>query len=368
MNRSLCVAALVALASAVGSAPVRADALPTDIVSAPSLTSDQKRRVQDFAATAAAQLKAADWSQQEKARDEVLAALDAQGVSVSFRLELSSALAGELGAIASGKDDHASFNAVRIAGKLGTAPGVDVVRGALGDARPAVRIGAARAARELMKAIARASVSPIQASKLEDLLDQIAKVLKSEKQATVAKNLVLALDAPRAFPQGGPLGGLLAGSLEKMSEALAARIASIRATGAQADAAEWTDALVAGVDALRRTFIDPNRAGEAKQPGLRAQAATLCGQALSLVKARAGSEKGLAGAADGAGLKTTTIASEVVLLLIEGASRSQQLDSAFAKAVDGGDAGELRKGVDDWIGAGGRLSKPPFGLDAKQFN
>lgn len=365
MKRGWVVAMVLASVCPAVSPRVMGQAMPVEAVTAPSLSPEQVQKLRAFTEARLARLRSTDATERETARDELLAPLDSQGVTIAFRLEYSKLIAPDLGRLASDRDDHGAFNALRLAGKLGTTQGFEIVRAALGDERPAVRIGAARAAREALKWIAGAPQSPVQPARLGELVDRLASSLASESHPVTARSLVLALDAPRAGSPSSPSAELHALALEKMADALSARIASVRAAGPGTDASPWTEAVVAGVDALRRTFIDPQRAGVTSRAGLRKASAGLCGQAIALLRARA--SHGLGGSPDSASLRTVANASEAVLLLIESAERAQKLGSAFTSAVESGDASGFIGAADEWIGPSGRLGKPPFSLDVSRF-
>lgn len=352
-------AALLAAASAW--VPVAsAQSLPPDVLAASSLTADQTRRVQEFASAGLAALKGDDAAARERARDELMAPLDTAGVSLGFRLAYASYLTSELGRIAAGKDDHAAFNALRVAGKLGTPQGLDILRDALSDKRSPLRAGAARSIRETIRAAMSAAQSPIGQSKLEDMVGRLSAALATEGDPIVAKGMVLALDAPRAGASTGPQGALHAMAMERLSEALATRL---RTLGAEADSTGWTEAALAGVDSVRRTFLDPQRLEFTRQAGLKKQSATLCGQALALVKSRVSAGM-RSDDTDASMVGSVTNAAEITLLLVEGGQRTQTLGAALAASLESGNGGAFAAAVDEWLA---RLGKPPFGLDGAQF-
>ncbi|MFM9957963.1 MAG: HEAT repeat domain-containing protein [Phycisphaerales bacterium] len=355
-SRTLSLAAL--LAALVLSLPSVAvgQSLPPEVTTAASITPDQAKKVQEFVAAQVGRLKGTDAAAREAARDALMSPLDGQGVTLAFRLEYAKAITPELERLASASEDHTAFNALRVAGKLGTPRGVDILRTALNDKRPAVRAGAARSLRETIRAAVSAAQTPINQNKLEEAVESLGKALNAEADPIVAKAMVTALDAPRSGVPSGPAGALHAKAMERLAEALSARLKAAPNGDA---AAMWAEATVAGVDAVRRTFIDPQRSSFTTQAGLKKQSATLCGHAIAMVKARmfAGVKPD---ATEAAALRSIANASETTLLLIEGADRTQRL----AAAMDAGDPGAFGAAADEWLK---RLEGPPFGLDGKQF-
>jgi hypothetical protein len=337
-----------------------AQSLPPEVVTASQLTEQQKEQISAFASATLGKLKGTDPAAREDAREALIGPLEAPGVTVAFRIALATpALTKELGTIAASSDDHTAFNALRVAGKLGTPAGVDIVVKGLADKRPAVRAGAGRTMRETIRSVVTAAQSPINKSKLENAVDSLAAALATESDPIVAKGLVLALDAPRT---GAPaaFGELHARAMEKMAEALAGRLKSVPAG---AEGAGWSDAALSGVDAVKGTFIDVSRASFTSAAGLKKQAATLCGQAMGWVRARvAGGAK-----ADGADAKQLVgIASvaESTLILMDGRNIPQTLGAAVTTSLEAGSPSAINAATDEWFG---RLGQAPFSLDAKQF-
>jgi len=353
-------AAVLVAAASMWVPSASAQSLPPEVATASSLSSDQTRRVQEFASAGLAGLKGDEAAARERARDELMAPLDTPGVSLAFRLAYASYLTSELGRIATSADDHAAFNALRVAGKLGTAQGMDILRDALSDKRSPVRAGAARSIRETIRAAMSASQSPLGQSKLEDVVARLAATLANESDPIVAKGIVLALDAPRAGASTGAQGALHAMAMEKLSESLATRLKTL---APDAEATGWTEAALAGVDSVRRTFLDPQRFEFTRQAGLKKQAATLSGQSLVLAKSRVSAGM-RSDDADASMIGSVTNAAEITLLLVEGGQRTQTLGAALTASLESGNGGAFASAVDEWIA---RLGKPPFGLDPAQF-
>lgn len=335
-------------------------ALPPDIVGAQAISADQKARIEAFTAANLAKLKGEDKGEREKARDALIDPLNAQGVALAFRLAYGQALSSELGRLVTNADDHVAFNALRVASRLGTPQGIDIIRGGLTDQRASVRAGAARSMREAIRAVVTAAQSPVNKSKLETGVDALAAALNAEQDPIVARGLILALDAPRA---GTPdaFGDLHARAMEKLGESLAARLKAAPVNGE--GVAAWSEAAVSGVDSVRRTFLDPQRARFAGQAGLKKQAAILSGQALSYVSARLGAGA-KSDAPDAGSLRSVTNALETTLILIDGGAIKQTLGDALSTSLESGDSKAFNASAQMWFE---RLVAPPFGLDQKSF-
>lgn len=361
IRSSRCGGLVLAACMALGAASMAfGQALPADIIGAQAIGADQKARIEAFTAANLAKLKGEDKKAREDAREELIKPLDAQGVALAFRLAYGQALSGELGKLVANADDHVAFNALRVASRLGTPQGIDIIRGGLSDQRASVRAGAARSMREAIRSVVTAAQSPVNKSKLETGVDALATALNAEKDPIVARGLIQALDAPRA---GSPeaFGDLHARAMEKLGEALAARLKAAPVSGE--GSAAWSEAAVSGVDSVRRTFLDPQRAKFAGQAGLKKQAAILSGQALSYVSARLGAGA-KSDAPDAGSLRSVTNALETTLILIDGGAIKQTLGDALSTSLESGDAKAFTSAAQMWFE---RLVAPPFGLDPKSF-
>lgn len=298
----------------------------------------------------------------EKARDALLERLAGPDVPVAARFEYAKLLLPELKTLAASTDDHTAVNALRIAGKLQTSGALEPISKALADQRPQVRVGAARAAKDTLRTFAIATKpTPLPAKDAESLVDKLADGLAVEKDPVAAMSMVVALDAARAGSAGGAAGALHARAMEKLGDAIAARVKLVRAQKlSDDDASAWNGVVASAIEAIRRTIIDTNRGALNDKPELRKAAARANGQAVAYCRDRIAASTKNAGA-----LKPLVGAADQVLNLLAG-TKSETLSAAL-KTAEAGDAAAFGAAADKWIGASGALCKPPFSLDAKDF-
>lgn len=354
--RRLALLALLAGAASLGSpsqAQIGAGALPEGITSAQSLTPAQTDSLQAFVRQHIEGLSSGDMVRVQAARDALLAPLEQGGVSVAFRLGMSSVLAPVLADLSAGANEHTAFNALRLAGALATDASVDTIRKSLADRRSAVRYGAALAARMTIDGVTtkRTSVP------LDALLAAIQDAMRNEPDPGVYGGLIAAMEA---IDPTGP------GRVRAMTD-LAGITAERLATAGAEPSPEWARTFVRAVVAAQGSLLNQLQAG-APDGAFAKNLALLSGQALAFSARRLGDAQRPMTEAERQPLRDLVASSEVSLLFVDSALRDRRhKDQAMVAEFDSGVAGALVAELNKWIGDNGFLTQPPYSIPADRF-
>lgn len=354
--RRLALLALLAGVASPGSAAhaqIGAGALPEGLSSAQTLSPAQTESLQSFVRQHIEGLSSGEMARVQAARDALLAPLEQGGVSVAFRLGMSSVLAPALADLAVGANEHTAFNALRLAGALATDASVDTIRKSLSDKRSAVRYGAALAARMTIDGVTtkRTSVP------LDALLAAIQDALRNEPDPGVYGGLIAAMEA---IDPTGP------GRVRAMSDL--AEITAMRLANAGAEPSpEWARAFVRAVGAAQGSLLTQLQTG-APDAAFANNLALLSGQALAFSARRLGDAQRPMTEAERQPLRDLVASSEVSLLFVDSALRGRRhKDQAIVTEFDGGLVGSFVTEINKWIGGGGFLTQPPYSIPADRF-
>lgn len=354
--RRLVLLALLAGAASLGSptqAQIGAGALPDGLTSAQTLNPAQTESLQAFLRQHVEGLSSGDMARVQAARDALLAPLEQAGVSVAFRLGMSSVLAPVLADLAAGANEHTAFNALRLAGALATDASVDTIRKSLSDKRSAVRYGAALAARMTIDGVTtkRTSVP------LDALLSAIQDALRNESDPGVYGGLIAAMEA---IDPTGP------GRVRAMSD-LAGITAERLATAGAVPSPEWARAYVRAVGAAQSSLLNQLQTG-APDAAFANNLALLSGQALAFSARRLGDAQRPMTEAERQPVRDLVASAEVSLLFVDSALRGRRhKDQAIVGAFDGGLVSAMVAEINKWIGEGGFLTQAPYNIPADRF-
>lgn len=330
--------------------------LPEGITTAQTLSPQQVDALQAFVREQIQGLTSGDMMQVQKSRDALLTPLESGAVSVAFRLRMSEALAPTLADLAARPDEHTAFNALRLAGTLATDAAVGAVRKGLTDPRPAVRYGAALAARLTIEAVANKR-SPLPQGQIDALIASVEDALKNEKDPGVFGGLLAAMEA---IDPNGP------GRLRAMTSLAGITAERIAAAGGE-PSPEWARAYVRALGTLQGMLIAQKQAGT-PDPAFGKNLAILSGQALAYAARRLGDADRPMTEAERQPLRDLVASAEVSLLLIDSAlqNRTHQ-DQAVVAAFDSGRINAYLAQVNQWVGAQGFLTKAPYGAASDSF-
>ena len=340
-------------------------AAPEALFQKSELSADERGQVRSFAEGLISGLGSDDASKARAARDELLAPL-AKGVSVPFRLEMSNALQQPLIRMVASANDRVAFNAARVAGAVATSGMIDVVRAALGDARAAVRYGGAFASRQMLEEQA-AKRSPIDQAQARGLLRAVAETLRADADPAVVDGLVSATEAAAADTRSE--------AMTLMCRSLAEQALTFGRKERGGDPDTWARAFRRGVRASQAALLDQLRTGKPDEAFAKATA-EMAGAMLAHVARRVeAARKGVRSESEVETLRDLVADAEGTLIFVNenlapGAQKTEQrLRAAFEAEMNGGEdaAGQVAAEAAAWIGAGGVLTKPPYGFEASRF-
>jgi hypothetical protein len=318
-------------------------------------------------------LRSDDVAASQAARRALVQPLACEKVSVDFRLKFSNVVARELTTMVADKRDHVALNAVRLAGEMATQAAVDsVLRPALSDARPAVRLMAASGYRQTLRIVTSPGGGSMSRANLEAVVDAVAARLATEPDVGVVEHLVLALDAIAATGENAELNRV---AMQKLAAAGSTQVKALRSRANEPQTVRWASALIRATDAVARPMTALG-GPSVLNAEFRTAAAVFAGHTLAYARDRlvaAGDQLGAESAEAGL-LKTLVNTSERVLLLADagvaqgGGAPRQTLLPAFERAIAGGSADEFVAEADKWIGASGTLTKAPYNAKAADFS
>lgn len=317
-----------------------------------------QRLIKEVAAAAAARLRDADPANSARGREDLIAPLACPGVTVAFRAEYGRALDPELAPLARDQDVRLAVNALLVMGKVKASQTVPTLRAGLSDRRPAVRLAAAAGFKDF--------ISPPNSGLPERIVDgaisDVAAALSSESDPNVADVLVAALDAARASDLQR------AQATARMVAALAERVQSVRATDSEG---AWAPTILRGVVASRDTLIYVLGAG-IQDPELARNIARLAAFALGYLAERVERRQVTDQSPLDEALHQIAAAVDASVVVAHSAAggsplRSAGLREAYNRAIEGGDATELRSRLNAWIGPTGLFTQPPHNIPAAEL-
>lgn len=184
---SLLVAGVLCLGVPAGRALAQAD-ISREMITKPTLSADEKKRIEDYVKDRLPQLANADPVVMKKAREDLLSPFKVPGVSVAFRQAYEDAALTELKALAGKDSDRVVVNALRVAAELATTNASALLEQKLADSNMVVRYAAVNGFERTMTALSSRSQS-IPQQRVEQMVDRLGKVV------TDPKNSVQVMDA-----------------------------------------------------------------------------------------------------------------------------------------------------------------------------
>ncbi|MFN0012440.1 MAG: hypothetical protein ACKVS8_12445 [Phycisphaerales bacterium] len=228
-RRSMMMVATVLLAALSGPGVLHAQvAQPPDasVAAAESLAPAQEEQIKAFVAARGPGLMG-DASEIKRTRDDVLKPLQANRVSVAFRLEYAKQVGPVLEKTVAEGNEQQVVNALRIAGELAAPRSIAMLKKALADPRQAVRYGAVFGIARFFDATGRTGPAA-SADQLADLIKSLAAQAAKEADPIVLDGHTLALGAAVRVPESavkdvrGPALAALAKIGDDRAKALAA--------------------------------------------------------------------------------------------------------------------------------------------------
>lgn len=355
----LALGVAVALGVIAGSAEARAQcSIPTAAATSVQVTPATQDAIRNCAEAARAAFSGGDFAQIKRVRDALLAPLRQARVTAQFRFSLDEALAPVLReAVRTGNED-AVLNALRIAGELAAVNSVEILGGALSNEQPAVRFMAASGLERAFQHIGSDAPPALLPLNLLPVVRSLSERLAVETDSKAAEGLVLALDAgARIGTQNFDATALAC------VEALAGGVGDRVSKGV---GAEFNLVLLRATDAIASVVTRAGGAGGMRlDERTRTLIARFSGDALTHAACRV-QKAGASLESDERQLLADIVgrAENTYLLVGKQLGQEGRGQSLQQTLQQGGRDTVFLAGVLDITG---RLSRPPFAIDAARF-
>lgn len=378
-SRGLVVRALALAAGlGIGASTALAQAeLPASLLSSASaLTAEQSAQIETYVKPHLESLRADDAERVNRARRALILPLTRSGVGVAFRQAYARQVGVSLAQVSGGTSVINAVNALRVAAELSTEEGFDIVEKAYAAPDPAVRLAAAAATARAFEVAGRAGAAVVPA-RLRSATTRLGAMLAPNAEAnpdvtdTVARALIVAMQtSPHAEVRNEATLVLTRGLVERA-----------RAIKGAAASPRLLDAVLRTGLAIRDDLTNVSGA----RPPLSAEATRgvheLAGELIALgARQIRGGELAAIRQADSpeerkAKEQARSVLSQVVgageQILSLSASSGDPVRTDMASLVRRASTESDAKFLEDaraLLGAGGRLTKPPFNLPGDRFD
>lgn len=181
------IPALAVLFVAAFATPAFAQYLDSAIISASTLTADQKSKVSDYVKEHVPGLASGDPEKVKKSRNFLTHPLLENGVTVGFRSTFSELLVEQkLADLCKDKTELVAINALRVAGELTTPDARSMLTEGMSDKRASVRYAAVFACIRTFEQAAPSTRFPaMNADGMTPIIEALSKVLTTEKEANI---------------------------------------------------------------------------------------------------------------------------------------------------------------------------------------
>jgi hypothetical protein len=324
------------------------------VISASDLSQEQKDQIKQFVDAHKGGMSGTP-TEIKRSRNALLEALRGTDVSVAFRLEYARQLVPVLRPLLADKREVVAVNALRVAGELGTASGVDLLSEGLKDQRPGVRYAAAAGFESTFQAIRR-TVPALAGAQAAKAIDTLEVALTAEKDARVLEGLSLAIQEATRVPNR-QVEGLRDAAAFSLARAVSAKAAD-RSVGAWADAAFRRAVLTIRQTVTNQDINEPRLSDKT----LRA-AAGMAGDMLAVVSQRMKAN----GSGDADLALLVSEAEKAVFFISPSLNVANPKETTLSDLVRQGKAAEYQQQVLQLIGPNGLLTSPNFGFSDDHF-
>ncbi len=257
LSAAFLLALAIGLPAPAASAQVRSE-LPASVVEAASIGASERAQIDQFIAQITAAATGADAEAVTRARRDVVAPLTGRNPSVSFRQAYAQASAALMGSLLASEDAAARIAGLRLAGHLATGDATAVVRNALKEPDPGVRLFAAVQARRVFEVTANAGPALTEAQ-LGQLVEALAASADAEASQPHVQAVIRALGAG-ATVRSRDLNATRSAALAALARVASARVRSVGPGGFVADENTILEAATLATRALSEagaTVTDP---------------------------------------------------------------------------------------------------------------
>lgn len=345
--------------SAMAQSRGQTGAISDEIISAQSIDEAGQRRVASYVQSLLPALRSEDPMRRQQARDALLDPLSRPRATASrtFRREFDRSLGDALTEMIADDSVGIAITAAMIAGPLATQSAYNAIAEGLDDSRAGVRYASARSAGAMLKA-AEDGLAVVASQQIDTLLARLEATLASERQdVLVVLGVVQGLTAPE--------DDLRSRALTALARGMASQLQARRAGAVSSDVVETA---LNTIVIVRQELIAQAAGGDPDRDFAR-QSVLLAGQSMALVRELAGNPA--RERLDPDNVASLGIAAEGVALLAHESLTGARLPGQIQRAIEqarGGDRAALDRVVDEWVGAGGRLTRAPYNADADDFD
>ncbi len=347
----------VLAASLLAAAPAAAQPshIPCEVASNQRLSEAEKKQIVAHAAEGVTLLASSDPAEVQRGREHLMTPLRCPEVSAAFRIEYWRAMESGIRAAIGSANDQSASNALLVAGTVAATGSLQAIDGAMTSGRESLRASAAVALQTTLRENTLGRVR-LTGPVIEGTLSKTAQQMAKETSPAVFEAIVVALRAGAGEDQSVAVPAMRA-----LGKGAAGAFASARKS-ADADPMGWAYAAERTTDTIWRTTYDAQVRTLDRQQGIDTAAA--CAQVIAYIRDRLADEDTPMSDAERAVLGRAIESAEAALILINSRVTTEPagrkgLAAAFSQ---GGDA--FAREADRWIGASGRLTKEPYGLDA----
>ena len=350
---------LAAAALALLSAPALAQpaALDRAIVTSTQLDSAARSTVDAYAAGWIERLASDEPAERDRARRALLQPLKGSPTP-AFRIQYGSQVKSRLARLVTGDETDRLF-AAELAGRLATVDAHAAALELLDDASPAVRYAAARAARLQLASIDNPPAA-LNDQHRAQLVSALAERIEVESDAGALDGLLTA--ATEAVLRNSPTADAL---LETLCDALTT---NVRAGALDAEIIPASRAMLRSVAAVQQRYRNTNSLA----PDLARQSGLLAGSVMAHVLETVEMNVDAEDVTNADSLEQLVKAAHNLAFFAAHASgvrlqADEGISDAFARWRETGDARNLRREIEKWIGAGGVLTRAPFNAKPADF-
>lgn len=359
----LAIALLSLLGPGVPAASAQAP-IPSDIITAATLTAPQRDTIARYAKQYQEDLLSDDPVTAQRARKRLAEPLTKTAVSGTFRREYASHLLDSIRAGSNSKNEHVAVNSLLLAGYVATTESLDVIEQKLTAESVPVRYAAVAGATLLFVQI-NDNAPTIFEDRVSNLTKRLADVVRKDQNTSVLDAGVRSLVAAARQKQYPKVG---ATALAELPHALRDRLRDLKTT----PDLQTLAALIRATDTIRTVLIqDVDNA----QTAVANDAAELAGHVLAFIGDRieAGDFKGDSPEAEqarNAASQIVALAENTIVLVNDdykgGASIAKwNLSTAISNGEIDTVPGRIRQDV---IGPSGVLTEPPFPTQDGRFD
>lgn len=354
----LLVLPIIIAALAPSDATLAQQPLPAAIIQAQSLDAEAQKTIADYIAEPLRKLESAEFKELKSAREHLLEPLKSATISVAFRQEYAKGVLPRLAAVAAGKADLNSVNALRIMGEIGTSDALDELEKQAADQRIPVRYAALCGIERALQTLTLPAGVALAPGRAASAVTVLGTRVGIEPEPEVAEVAVRALSRMLSLDRAG-FTIVREGAMTALAAGIRVRAAALAAKPIDSN----LSLLVFAGTQARNAIAQASPQLQLSTQG-RSQAAEIAGDILAAVVRAAkanqlGSDPNLRSLA----ARAVDTAESAILLIANRATSATSPGADLAKATPEGDKAFFDKAVTIF----GVLSEPPLAFPPDRF-